>query len=182
MIITTEWIINQIFAFIGLIFVVFSYQQKSTKKLLILRNFATLFVFIGLCFLGNISAIILCAVGVIRNLVTLYFAMKPNIKKITKIIASILLILLLIILNIVFWKNLYNLYGILLGIMTIFIFMQEKSSSIRKISVVSGILSIIYYSLLLSPINVMIEFIGWLSAIIGIIRLDIKKKDRINNK
>lgn len=89
--ITWQWIVNQIFAFIGLIFVIFSFQQKSTKKLIILRNFATGFVFIGLCFLGNISAIIFCGAGVIRNLVSLYFAYKPNSKKSVKYLASVLI-------------------------------------------------------------------------------------------
>lgn len=176
MIITWQWIINQIFAFIGLIFVIFSFQQKSTKKLLFLRNFATLFVFIGLCFLSNISAIIMCGAGIIRNLVTLYFAIKPDTKKQIKFIASSLIVALLVVLNIIFWKNWYNLYSIMLGTLAVFTFMQEKSSSIRKLSVVSEVLSIIYFCLLVSPINIVIEVIGLVSAIVGIIRIDIKSK------
>ena len=174
--ITWQWIVNQIFAFIGLVFVVFSFQQKSTKKLLLLRNFATGFVFIGLCFLGNISAIIFCGAGVIRNLVSLYFAYKTDTKKIIKYIASILIVLLLIVLNVIYWKNLYNLYSIVLGTIALITFMQEKSSTIRKLSVVSEILSITYYALLLSPTNVVIEVVGLVSVIVGIIRLDINKK------
>lgn len=173
--ITWQWIVNQIFAFIGLIFVIISFQQKSTKKLLFLRNFATGFVFIGLCFLGNISAIIFCGAGVIRNLVSLYFAYKPDTKKTIKYIASILIVLLLITLNIIYWNNLYNLYSIMLGTLAVITFMQEKSSTIRKLSVVNEILSITYYTLLISPTNIIIEVVGLISAIVGIIRLDIKK-------
>ena len=173
--ITWQWIVNQIFAFIGLIFVIISFQQKSTKKLLFLRNFATGFVFIGLCFLGNISAIIFCGAGVIRNLVSLYFAYKPDTKKTIKYIASILIVLLLITLNIIYWNNLYNLYSIMLGTLAVITFMQEKSSTIRKLSVVNEILSITYYTLLMSPTNIIIEVVGLISAIVGIIRLDIKK-------
>ena len=173
---TWQWIINQIFAFIGLIFVVISFQQKDSKKLIILRNFATLFVFIGLCFFGNISAIIFCGAGVIRNLITLYFAYKPNSNKVLKYVSSVLLILLIIILNIIYWKNLFNIYSILLGAVAVITFMQTKTSTIRKMSVFAEILSIIYYALLLSPINTVIEVIGLTSAIIGIIRLDMKEK------
>ena len=108
---TWQWIVSQIFAFIGLVFVVISFQQKSSVKLLIFRNIATLFVFIGLCFLGNVSAIIFCGVGAIRNLVALYFAYKPDSSKILKYILSGLLILTLVVLNIIYWKNLYNLYS-----------------------------------------------------------------------
>lgn len=175
--ITWQWIVNQIFAFVGLIFIVFSFQQKSAKKLLILRNFATGFVFVGLCFLGNVSVIIFCGAGVIRNLVSIYFAYKPDTKKPIKYLASILIVLLLIVLNIIFWNNLYNLYSIMLGTLAVITFMQEKSSTIRKLSVVFEILSIIYYSLLLSPTNVVIEIIGLVSAIVGIIRLDLNKNE-----
>ena len=53
-------------------------------KLLIFRNLATLFVFIGLIIYGNTSAIIFCGVGALRNLVALYFSYKPDTKKLYK--------------------------------------------------------------------------------------------------
>ena len=174
--ITWQWIVNQIFAFIGLIFAVCSFQQKSAKKLLLLRNFATGFVFIGLCFLGNMSAIILCGAGILRNLASLYFACKPDTKKSIKNIVSISIVVFLIILNVIYWKSLYNLFSILLGSFFVFTFMQKKASTIRKLSVASEILAVIYYGILLSPTNVIIELFGMISAIVGIIRLDLKKK------
>ena len=133
----------------------------------------------GLCFLGNISAIIFCGAGVIRNLVSLYFAYKPDTKKIVKYIASLLIVILLVILNIIYWKNLYNLFSIILGAFLVFTFMQEKAATIRKLSVIAEILSITYYAILLSPTNVIIEIIGLVSAIVGIVRLDLNKKDGI---
>ncbi len=172
---TWQWIVNQVFAFIGLVFVVISFQQRDSKRLIIFRNFATLFVFIGLCFLQNISAIIFCGAGVIRNLITLYFAYKPNANRYLKYCLSLLLILFIIVLNIIYWENLFNLYSIVLGAIAVITFMQTKASTIRKFSVFSEILSIIYYLLLFSPINVAIEVTGLISAILGILRLDRKK-------
>lgn len=178
MVVTWQWVVNQICAFIGLLFVVWSFQQKSTIKLIFLRNFATLFVFIGLCFLGNIPAIIMCSAGILRNLVTLYFAFKPESKKSIKYAASMVIVLLLVILNIIFWKNWYNLYSIVLGSLAVFTFMQERASLIRKLSVIFEILSILYYALLLSPVNVVIETVGLVSAVVGIIRLDLRKNNK----
>ena len=172
---STEWILNQVFAFIGLIFVVISYQQKDSKKLIIFRNIATLFVFIGLIIYGNVSAIIFCGVGAIRNLVALYFAYKPNTNKIYKYVASTVLALILVVLNIIYWKNYLNIFSIVIGVLAIITFMQNKASTIRKLSVSLEILSISYYGLLLSPTNVAIEVIGLISAIIGILRLDREK-------
>ena len=173
---STEWILNQVFAFIGLIFVVISYQQKDSKKLLIFRNIATIFVFIGLIIYGNVSAIIFCGVGAIRNLVALYFAYKPNTNKLYKYIASVILVLILVVLNIIYWKNYLNIFSIVIGTVAIITFMQNEAATIRKLSVFLEILSITYYSLLLSPTNVAIEVIGLTSAIVGIIRLDRNKK------
>ena len=175
---TWQWVVSQIFAFVGLVFVTISYQQKESTKLLLFRNVATLFVFIGLCFLGNISAIIFCGAGIFRNLLALYFAYKPDTNKMVKYVVSGLLAVLIIVLNIVFWKNYFNLFSIFLGILAIVTFMQSKASVIRKLSVALEIWSITYYGLLLSPTNVIIEIIGLISAIIGIIRLDIKKKEK----
>ena len=174
---TWQWITSQVFAFIGLVFIMISFQQKKPKELLILRNIATIFVVIGVCFLGNPSAIIFSGVGEIRNLVMLYFACKPDTKKIIKYSASAFIVLLLIVLNIIYWKNFYNLYSMLLGIFAVITFMQEKASTIRKFSVVAEIAAIVYYGLLMSPTNVLIEIAGLISIIVGIIRLDLKKKE-----
>ena len=173
---TWQWITNQIFAFLGLVFAVISFQQKNSKRLLIFRNIATLLVFIGLCIYGNVSAIIFCGVGVIRNLVTLYFAYKPNTRRIYKYIASLVLVTILVVLNVIYWKNYLNIFSIVLGTTAIITFMQTKASTIRKLSVLMEIMSIIYYIILFTPTNVAIEVIGLISAIVGIIRLDLKKK------
>ena len=172
---TWQWVANQILAFIGLVFVVISFQQKTSTKLLIFRNIATFFVFLGLIVYGNLSAIIFCGVGVLRNLVALFFAYKPDTKKLYKYIASGILVILLVVFNIIYWKNYLNLFSIVLGVMAIVTFMQNKASTIRKMSVIMEIMSITYYGILLTPTNVAIEVIGLISAIIGIIRLDLKK-------
>ena len=171
-----NWIISQLFAFVGLLFVIASFQQKNTKKLLILRNIATFFVFAGLCFLGNISATIMCGAGVVRNLTSLYFAYNPKTKKSIKVLASCFIVLLLVGLNIYYWNNWLNIISILVGTLNVIAFMQEKASTIRKLSILSEVVAITYYVLLLSPINMIIEVFGLVSAIVGIFRLDRKKK------
>ena len=176
--ITMNWLINQSFALVGLIFLVISFQQKTTYKILLFRNFATLSIFIGLCFLGNISAIIMCGAGVIRNLITLIIAKKNITNKNVKLIWSIFIILLIIILNIIYWSNYLNILSIVVGICNVVTFMQSSAKKMRYYSVVSEIISIIYFGLLLSPVNIVIECTGLISAIIGIIRLDKKNYEK----
>lgn len=174
--ITWQWITNQILAFAGLIFVILSNQQRTPFKLLLMRTIATFFVFAGLCFLGNISAILMCGAGVLRNFVSLYFATKPNTKKSIKYFASILIVILLVGLNIIFWNNWLNIYSIILGSFNVYTFMQESASKIRKCSVIAETLAVTYYCILFTPVNIIIDSFGLISAIVGIIRLDIKKE------
>ncbi len=170
-----QWWVAQVFAFIGLIFVIISNQQKKTLNLIIHRNIATLFVFIGVCFLSQLSAIIMSGAGIIRNLISLFFAIKPNTKRSVKYISGAFTICLLVVLNIFFWRNLLNLYSILLGSLLVVTFLQKKASTIRILGVITEIFAIIYYCLLFTPINIVIEVFGLISAIVGIIRLDIKR-------
>lgn len=173
--ITWQWIVSQIFALIGLVYLCFSFQQKTSIKLILLRNIATLHVFTGLCFLGNLSAIIMCGAGIVRNAVSLYFSFKPKTKNIIRYLLFLIIAILLVVLNIIFWENYYNLLSIFLGLMLIYTFMQVKPAKIRIWSIISGVVAIVYFCLLFSPINIIIEYVGVISALVGIIRLDRNK-------
>ena len=172
-----QWWVAQGFALVGLLFVVISFQQKSARRLILFRNFATWFVFVGLCFLGNVSAIILCGAGILRNAVSLFFACKPETKEIYKYIAGGVIVCLLVVLNIVFWKDWFNFYSIVLGSLYVFTFFQPTPKRIRILSVFAQILAIMYYVFLFSPVNMVIEIVSLVSVVVGIVRLDIKKKD-----
>ena len=173
--ITWQWIVSQIFALIGLVYLCFSFQQKTSIKLILLRNIATLHVFTGLCFLGNLSAIIMCGAGIVRNAVSLYFSFKPKTKNIIRYLLFLIIAIILVVLNIIFWENYYNLLSIFLGLMLIYTFMQVNPAKIRIWSIISGVVAIVYFCLLFSPINIIIEFVGVISALVGIIRLDRNK-------
>ena len=120
----------------------------------------------------------MCGAGVIRNLITLIIAKKNITNKNVKLIWSILIILLIIILNIIYWSNYLNILSIVVGICNVVTFMQSSAKKMRYYSVVSEIISIIYFGLLLSPVNIVIECTGLISAIIGIIRLDKKNYEK----
>ena len=62
-----QWCVAQGFALVGLILVIISFQKKEAKQLLWYRISATSVVLVGLCFLGEVSAIIMCGAGVVRG-------------------------------------------------------------------------------------------------------------------
>ena len=176
-----QWYVAQAFALVGLIFVIISNQQKTSNKLLIFRNIATMFVFGSVCFLGQISAIIMCGVGIVRNLIALIFTYKPNINKGYKIGAGAFLIIALVALNIVFWQNWLNIFSIVVGSLLVITFLQDSAKSIRIFTVIAEALAVVYYGLMLSPLNVGFEAFSLVSALVGIIRLDIKHKPNKNS-
>lgn len=87
---------------------------------------------------------------------------------------------MLIVLNIIFWSNLYNLYSIVLGAVNVFTFLQPTPKRVRYCSIVAEIMAIVYFSLLFTPVNIVIEVVGLISAVVGIIRLDVKKRIQSN--
>lgn len=171
-----QWYVSQALALVGLVFVVISTQQKSTKKYILFYTIATVVVVIGLCFLGETSALILSGAGIIRNIISLYFACNENANKKIKWVAVSFVLVLIVGLNIVFWQNYLNILSILVGVLLVVCFIQKTPSLMRKWMVVAEIVSIVYYSLLLAPMNVAIEVFGLVSAIVGIIRLDLKRE------
>ena len=76
-----QWWLSQLFASISLVFLVISFQQSTSKKILKFKMFSTFAALIGTIFLGNISAVVLCAVGAYRNVTGLYFAYHPTTPK-----------------------------------------------------------------------------------------------------
>ena len=171
-----RWWTAQGLALLGLVFILISYQQRSKIKLVWLKSLSTFCVFVGFVFFGNISAILMNGAGVLRNSVAIYFAYKPETKKIYKYLAGGAIIALLVALNIVFWKDFYNLYSMILGALFVLTYLQPTSSRIRYASIVPETAAVVYYSLLFAPMNIAIEAVGLISAIVGIFRLDKPKK------
>lgn len=171
------WWLSQLFATISLIFLVISFQQTTSKKILILKNYSTFAALIGTIFLGNISAVILCAVGAYRNVTGLYFAYHPTISKKIKAATRISVVILLVFFNLLFWVNYTNILSIILGLLCLLTYIQRHPENIRRLALSAHVMGIIYYIVLVSPMNITIEVFGLFSVIIGIIRLDVVKFD-----
>lgn len=171
---TWQWWVCQSFVLIALVLVVISTQQRTALKLNIYKGISTFFSFIGLCFLGQPSAIILNGVGVLRSIMVIAFGIKPNVNKRLKYSLVSALLALLVILNIVFWQSFYNLLSIIIAGTLIITYIQRDAKTIRTMVCGVSIVSAIYYTLIQSPMNAIIDLIGFMSSIVGIFRIDMK--------
>jgi len=170
-----QWWVSQGFAVLGLVCIAISMQQNTRKRLLWYNMAATILLFIGVCFLWQLSAVILLGVNTVRNGTALFFAHFPNTKRFWIWATSLALVVVLVTLNIVLWINWLNILSITIGIGFIIAFMQKTPKTMRLIIVPVRIIALVYFILLFAPINAVIEIVGLTSTIIGIIRLDIKK-------
>ena len=122
------------------------------------------------------TQIILYTAGVLRVSTALVLAYFPQIKYRWKFIAGLLVIAYLTTLNIVLWESYLSILSIIFGASMTVMYLQRKARTIRFMAIGVGILGITFFALNLNPMNAIIEAFGLGSAIVGIIRLDLKKK------
>lgn len=181
---TTEWQwwVSQSFALVSMIFAFTAMQQRKRTKILWHRSIYSLLLFIGVCFLGKISAIIMVGIGFFRTLVLLFLAYKTKLSKLIKWLVFAGLAAILITLNIIFWENYLSLLSIAVGLAFLIAFIQEKTINVRRVSIVAALIAIVFYILVLSPANAIINVAVLVSSIIGLFRINRKEKNEQNRK
>lgn len=179
---TWQWWVAQTFVLIALALVIVSTQQKSAIRICFFKGVSTVFSCIGVCFLGQLSAIVLNAVGIARSALAIYFAYKPTLKHSIKATLTSTLMIILIALNIAFWQGYQSILCIVVGILSIIAYIQTNPKMIRIMVCTLSIISCIYYILIQSPMNAVIDMFGFISSLIGIIRIDLKNENSPDNK
>lgn len=176
MIFTWQWWVAQSFALVALILVICSNLSKDIKGITKYKLISTSFSFTGICFLGQMAAIILNAIGILRGTVAVILAYHPNIPNKVRWSLAAMIIVILISLNIIFYTSYTSILSMIVGTGLIIAFMQKKASVIRIITVIMCSISTTLYVIINSPISALMDFTSLASAFIGIIRIDLKKE------
>ena len=171
-----QWWVSQAFALISIIFCITAMQQKKRTNILWHRSLYSLLLFAGVCFLGEISAMIMVGVGFLRTFVLLLLSYRTKNSDTLNWVVFALLATVLVVLNFIFWENYLNILGIAVGLTFLFAFIQEKPATIRRVSIAAASIAIVFYTLLFSPVNALINLAVLISSIVGLFRLDKKKK------
>lgn len=170
-----QWWVSQGFGLVTLVIIAISMQQKCKVRLMWFRVFAVCVALVGVSFLGALSAIIMVGAGVISNLVLLYLAYKPDAHKVIKFGSGFFVVMLVVVLNIIFWENYLSGMSIAVGILMFIACLPEKAATVRKLLIPAQVLIVTYWILLLAPIQAVVDIVVFVSAIVGIVRLDMKK-------
>ena len=84
-----------------------------------------------------------------------------------------ILIIILISLNIIFWVSYQNILSTIIGISMIVVYMQKNPKTIRTMLCAVSIFSSFYYALIGSPMNAVIDLFGFISSLVGLVRIDL---------
>jgi len=174
--ISWQWWVCQAFSTVSIIFCVTAMQQKKTTDILWHRSIFSLLLFGGVCFIGKLPAMIMIGMGFVRSLVLLFLSYKTKISGSIKWSVFGVLAVSLIALNIIFWENYLSVLSIAVGLAFLTAFIQSKPANVRRVSIVAASLAIIFYILSFLPVNAFINLSVLISSIVGLMRLDRKKK------
>lgn len=167
-------ILVQVIGIIAMLFSVFSFQMNKHKHIMIMQILATAFFGVQYFMLGAFTGAAMDAVGCIRSFVFYHkdkkWAQSPI--WIGVFIAAFILF------GIFTWQGPKSLLMILAMILNTFSFSFTKPKLVRSTILVSSPLLLIYNILTGSIGGVINEAFVEISSIVGIIRYDIKKKNK----
>lgn len=167
--------IGQIVGFIAMAIIVASYQQKTHKKILVFQMISGLLFTVHYVLLGAYTGAVMNLLGAFRSLIY----SKRDKKWASSVMWPILFSIGFLVSGILTWKNIYSLFPLIAMLISSVVLWieQPKINRIFSLPVSTGWL--IYNIKEWSIPGIVTEIFILSSIIIGIIRLDIKKK---NNK
>ncbi len=168
-------IVAQVIGFLGIFANIIMWQQKTKRGLILCKLLSDFLWLAHFAFLGAISGAAICVVAVIRELV---FMNRERRKWANHIIWPIIFISLGIGSALLTWEGPRSFLPAIAAAASVLAFWTKKPSVSRIISFPAAACMIIYDILSGSISGVVSESICIISAIIGIFRLDVKKKDK----
>lgn len=163
----------QIFSLLGLICYIISLQQNNKKKILQLHVIAYIFYAIQYFLLGSISAAFMDIAALAGSL--MFYHDNKTTKK-TPVYVLIIFILLIGIAGICTVKDLNDSIPIVMSIIFIYAIWQDNISLIRFVSLIKAFAYILFNFVVGAYVSAAGNVIIIISALIAIIRYDIKKK------
>jgi len=173
-----SWWTSQFFAFLLLVCLIVSMQQKTRTKLMWWNTVGMFFGVVGAIFLGFASVIILMTINFSRNVTVLIFSYFPNAKQRIFWSFGAALIIAVTTANLIFWENWLSGMSIAVGIGFIVAFFQMTPKRMRFGLCIMRFPACAFAILTTNLVQAVTETVAFTSGLIAIIRLDMKKKPK----
>lgn len=167
-----EFIIAQIVGVIGAGLAMIAAQMKEKKKYLIIYAISYAFFVVNMILLKAYAGAINCVILTILTII----ATKYEEKKFPVWLASIFGIIVLVG-NIITYNNIFSLLPAIASYIYLFILLCKNMKVVRKSTVVLRLLWAIYDFIVKAYTTFALDVFSFISSIIAIYRLDIRKKD-----
>ncbi|MBE6755005.1 MAG: YgjV family protein [Ruminococcaceae bacterium] len=166
--------IGQIIGFVAMAIIVASYQQKSHKNILTFQMISGLMFTVHYLLLGAYTGAVMNLLGAFRSLVY-----SNRDKKWSSSIAwPIVFSIAFLISGIMTWDNVFSVFPLIAMLMSSVVLWIEQPKINRMLSLPTSGCWLIYNIKTLSYPGIITEIFVLSSIVIGIIRLDIKKKNK----
>lgn len=167
--------IGQIVGFVAMGIIVISYQQKTHKNILVFQMVSGLLFTAHYVLIGAYTGAIMNLVGAFRSLV---YSNRGSKKWATPLIWPILFSVAFLISGILTWENSFSVFPLIAMITSSVVLWIEKPKVNRMLSLPTSTCWLIYNIKTQSIPGIATEIFVLASIIIGILRLDIKKKNK----
>ena len=176
--ITTTYIISQVFTLITYILLALTYYCKSRKNILIIGFLSVLANMVAYIFLDAYTGVAMCVLAIIRNIIFIVDERK-NGKRDKTNKKDIFIFVVLCIISVIFSIFTYNGFFSLLTVFGTIIYTysvcQKKASVYKLLGIPTEILFVLYNIYIKSIIGIVLESILMICSLVGYI-LDMKNK------
>ena len=166
--------IGQIIGFVAMGIIVASYQQKSHKNILTFQMVSGLLFTVHYILLGAYTGAVMNLLGAFRSLV---YASRGK-KWASSVIWPTVFSIGFLISGILTWDNIFSVFPLIAMLMSSVVLWIEQPKINRMFSLPTSTCWLIYNIKTLSYPGIITEIFVLTSIVIGIIRLDIKKKSK----
>lgn len=173
-------LLAQIFGFLALSCIVFSYQQIKRKKFIVIQGISNIFYTIQYILLNAYSAVGSCVISILRTIIVYYFERK---NKKMPLLLIVFIEILIIIIGMYTYKNIYSLIPILIVFLYTYGVCQKQLTITYFIGIIAGLLWIVYNYIVGAYISIIGSVFEFISALLGLIKvIKYGNKQRRNNK
>jgi hypothetical protein len=172
---STKDIITQVIGFVAMILIVISFQQKTRKKILTLQLISMSLWTVHFLMLGAYTGMALNLVSAVRSY---FYAVRETKKWANHDAIPVIFFLLSVVFSVVTWAGPASLLPMAAVCISTVVLWSKNPRVIRVCSYPASISWLTFNILSGSYAGTMTEIFIQVSIIVGIIRFDIKKKDK----
>ena len=173
------FVIAQIMGGLGAVSMILSSWQKSRKKIFLFLVFDNVFYFLQYIFLQAYAGAFTNIIGLFR---TILFSKKGENKFLKTNYPLYLILLLYVLINIFTYDGISSLFPALASIIYALVLWQDEPKKIRFGSAIMLLMWFVYNLFVKAYVGALVELTLFISALVAIIKIDIKDKKKEEEK